>query len=101
MGATSHHRAHAHTQPHIITQSSFIATIILQIDKKRKTKAEEAGPLQQNQTERKRLSPVSFEWESENPPGYLCTYCKLLQTEARRAESAAHFFHPNNTNQAF
>ena len=32
MGATSHHRAHAHTQPHNITKSSFIATIIQQIE---------------------------------------------------------------------
>jgi len=38
MGATSHHRAHAHTQPHIITQSSFIATIIIEYYKKGKRK---------------------------------------------------------------
>ena len=79
---------HAHTQPHIITQSSFIATIyynrILPKQKKRKTKAEEAGPLQQNQTERKRLSPVSFEWESEKP---LAIFAHIVNyKQARRAE---------------
>ena len=64
-----HITARTHTHNHTLSpnhHSSLYYTTNRILPKKGKQK-QEAGPLQQNQSERKRLSPVSFEWESENP----------------------------------